>query len=808
MEFQVFTTTLKNNSFYLYGLGGQWCQSDAHQNVGYVECSSTSCHLDHYYYKPLDHYRTEKLRFHKYFGQKKEGTYECGIDPIIQFYTKKNISSWVRVEDNDMFGIDRDSILPNMLSIDIECNNNSKNGTEFPNSDRDEIITIGNVFKNSDEEIVDTTAFVLYDIDDYESKYGRIVCFDNEVDMLKAWMSYVVEKDPDVIIGHNVINFDLVFILSRCQKLGIVPNFGRQPHPFVYYFSKKKDGAMDNYIVKCNGRLILDTFRAAMDRNIETAKSLEALSQHFFGEGKDDMTAGQITQNFKTPRGRGLIADYCLKDCILPLRLEVVMQIWNQMAERAKIVRLPPSEIMSRGQQFLIVSLIYYTIRGEYLIPDRIEYGGGTKNYEGAIVLPPKRGFYTDPVAVFDFASLYPSIMIAKNLCYTTLCRSSKVLSNCFTPPFQDENADQVVNFVKPDIQEGVLPQILKTLLEQRAKTRKLMKGLTDKNRFNALNAMQLGYKATANSIYGFTGALAIGYLPCLEISSSVTAYGRYMIEQTKALLESESFNVLYGDTDSVMFIMKDGDDLFERAERYCQYINEKLFSNSAPIKLEFEKIFKPFLLCKVKKRYVGLKFTSPDDKGKMDIKGLQCVRRDSCEFIKKIFSSSLNALLIDRSLDGAFNVLTQSVSDLENQRVLEEDLQTAQKYKRRDYKNKNPLITVLELMEADNTIPNPVVGDIIRWVYGKKVKKATPLYSIARLAVQGRPAMPENVDFVYYVNQMRDNFWQLFSEMGDVRDRYTQIFRKYVAVTVRLPNEPTKNKKESNAPTKKLRAE
>jgi DNA polymerase delta subunit 1 len=181
------------------------------------------------------------------------------------------------------------------------------------------------------------------------------------------------------------------------------------------------------------------------------------------------------------------------------------------------------------------------------------------------------------------------------------------------------------------------------------------MKEETDEFRKKVLDGRQSALKISANSVYGFTGA-QVGKLPCLEISQSVTSFGREMIEKTKALVESEftiakgfehDAKVIYGDTDSVM--IKFGVKTLEEAMKLGRLAATTVSSSfPPPIKLEFEKCYYPYLLIN-KKRYAGLYFTRPDKHDKMDCKGIETVRRDNCELVSNLISTCLEKLLIER---------------------------------------------------------------------------------------------------------------------------------------------------------------
>ena len=164
-------------------------------------------------------------------------------------------------------------------------------------------------------------------------------------------------------------------------------------------------------------------------------------------------------------------------------------------------------------------------------------------------------GAYFEPIAGLDFASLYPSIMIAKNLSHDS-----------FVPPEQEripgieyediiwenENEKYHFTFVKRESFQGILPEILDRLWKERKKIKKEMKKESGIKKM-VLNGKQLAIKVTMNSIYGFCGATT-GMLPCKPIAACTTAVGRQLISETKSLAEKwypGSVGV-YGDTDSV----------------------------------------------------------------------------------------------------------------------------------------------------------------------------------------------------------------------------------------------------------------
>ncbi|KAK1403943.1 DNA-directed DNA polymerase [Heracleum sosnowskyi] len=210
-------------------------------------------------------------------------------------------------------------------------------------------------------------------------------------------------------------------------------------------------------------------------------------------------------------------------------------------------------------------------------------------------VLEARAGFYEKPIATLDFASLYPSIMMAYNLCYCTLVCSFDV-HKFGLPPESIYKTPSGKTFVKSNLQKGILPEILEEFLAARKRAKADLKEAKDPLVKAVLDGCQLDLKISANSVYGFTGA-STGQLPCLEISSSVTSYGRQMIEHTKKLVEDKfttlggyGHNVIYGDTDSVMvlFGVTNVEAAIAMGREAAEYIS-KTFTK--PINLEFEKV-------------------------------------------------------------------------------------------------------------------------------------------------------------------------------------------------------------------------
>ena len=551
-----------------------------------------------------------------------------------------------------------------ILSFDIECA--GRKGV-FPEAEEDPVIQIANfVTKYGEDKSFVRNVFCMNSCSPIAST--QIFEYDREDKMLMGWRDFLEEVDPDVIIGYNTSNFDFPYLLKRAKHLKCqrFPYWSRLKNiissPSQTNFSSKQLGSRDSQSTNTNGRLQLDLLQLIQRDHHLRSYTLNSVSAHFLNEQKEDVHHNMITELYNgTAESRRRLAVYCLKDAFLPQRLLDKLMCLVNYTEMARVTGVPFNYVLSRGQQVRFISQLFRkALEQQLVIPHFSSNDGTEEQYEGATVIEPVRGYYKEPVATLDFASLYPSIMQAHNLCYTTLLNKTAVEKLGLK---KDEDYIITPNndmFCTPKVRKGLLAQILEELIGTRKRAKKELAVETDPFKKAVLNGRQLALKISANSVYGLTGA-TVGKLPCLAIASSTTSYGRQMIEKTKEEVErrftlsngySHDAQVVYGDTDSVM--VKFGpDDLakcMELGQEAADFVSAKFIK---PIKLEFEKVYYPYLLIN-KKRYAGLYWTNPEKYDKMDSKGIETVRRDNCRLVQTVIETSLRMLLIDRDVEGA----------------------------------------------------------------------------------------------------------------------------------------------------------
>ncbi|KAM3556111.1 hypothetical protein ARSEF4850_005675 [Beauveria asiatica] len=614
-----------------------------------------------------------------------------------------------------------------ILSFDIECA--GRKGI-FPEPEHDSVIQIANVVTRYGEKkpfirnvfCLDTTSSIVA---------TQVLEYEKEAKMLSEWQQFLIKVDPDIIIGYNIANFDFPYLINRAKHLKV--------NGFEYWtrlpsipsrvkdtsFSSKQIGNRDTKSTNTNGRLQLDLLQLIQRDHHLRSYTLNSVCAQFLGEQKEDVHHTMITELFNgTPESRRRLAIYCLKDAYLPQRLMDKLSCLENYTEMARVTGVPFNFLLSRGQQIKFVSQLFRKALEQKLVIPNMKGDPSDDQYEGATVIEPTRGYYDVPIATLDFASLYPSIMQAHNLCYTTLITRKDRIAQFNLVKDEDyiitPNGDM---FVTTKQRKGLLAQILEELLSARKQAKRELAVETDPFKKAVLNGRQLALKISANSVYGLTGATT-GKLPCLAIASSTTSFGRQMIEKTKDEVEkkyciangySHDAQVIYGDTDSVMvkFGTKELAEAMKLGEEAAAFVSSKFIK---PIKLEFEKVYFPYLLIN-KKRYAGLYWTKTEKYDKMDTKGLETVRRDNCLLAQTVIEKVLRMILINRDVQGAQDYVKDTIADLLQNKVDMSKLVITKALTKEDYSAKQAHVELAARMKKRDAGSAPALGDRVAYV-------------------------------------------------------------------------------------------
>jgi DNA polymerase delta subunit 1 len=598
------------------------------------------------------------LRLMHRTGIQSTGWLDTGSECVRSHLAKVDIDLWCN-EWKTLKPVERDDIAPFVVaSIDIECNSSTG---KFPDADvpGDSCFQIAlSLCRFGNDEPYEKTCLC------YKKTDGPdVVSFETEREMLEAFQKYIQEKDVDIITGWNIFGFDLEYIFKRAHLTDCHEEFfnlGKLHDPPSDLLLKKLSSSAlgDNFLklLPMTGRFIFDMFHEVKKGYKLDSYKLNEVSKLYLGDQKIDMPAKEMFARYKEgdPRKLGEVAEYCIKDTLLPHKLLKKLCTLLNLLEMAKATWVPLCFLVERGQQIKVFSQLTKKARElGYMVPT-IKYGSLPEEpYEGATVLDAQKGAYYTPITALDFEALYPSIMMAHNLCYSTLVMDEYRYGN--VPGINYESfkiGDKIYKFAQGV--PSLLPAILLELKQFRKKAKKDMAAATGSMK-EVYNGKQLAYKVSMNSVYGFTGA-GKGILPCVPIASTTTCRGRGMIEETKTYVEANfpGAKVRYGDTDSVMVEFDVGGRTGEEAVKYSWEVGERAAEECSalfkkPNNLELEKVYWPYFLYS-KKRYAAKLWTKgKDDQMHMDyidIKGLQVVRRDNTPHVREVCKELLDVVL------------------------------------------------------------------------------------------------------------------------------------------------------------------
>jgi DNA polymerase delta subunit 1 len=626
----------------------------------------------------------------------------------------------------------------------------------MPKLKGDSIIQIGTtVHRYGSPEVIYKSMISLKSCDDIDDV--DVVCCKTEEELLLRWKDLMQRLSPDVLIGYNIFGFDFPYVWNRSKELGIDDygvGFGRLSERNCQMLEQKLSSSAlgDNimYYIDADGIILIDVLKIMQkDHKLDSYK-LDNVAKVFIGDKKNDLTPNEIFSKFRgNSYDRKVIAEYCIQDCCLVNHLFHKLKILENNIGMGNVCSVPLNYLFMRGQGIKIFSLVANECRkSNYLIPDLKgfrEEDEGESGYEGAIVLIPNEGMYLDDyIVTLDFASLYPSSMIERNLshdCYVNNPEYDNLPGIEYKTVEYDiyegkGDAKRVVGkksckFVQlPNNEKGIIPRILQYLLKQRKVTRKkieyntlytdnttysgILKSETDDKyklydiendkyidvlksdviktedtydpfEKDVLDALQLAYKITANSLYGQIGART-SQIYLKEIAACTTATGRERILHAKEFVETEyGAEVIYGDTDSIFCKFKKVDEngnilkeleglkfAIEQGKKASEDINKVL---PYPQNLEYEKTFYPFIIFS-KKRYVGnLYEEDPYKKPKQKSMGIVLKRRDNAPIVKKIYGGIIDILLNEKDLNKSVEFLDRELKRLINNEYPLEDL-------------------------------------------------------------------------------------------------------------------------------------
>ncbi|KAJ4753536.1 DNA polymerase [Rhynchospora pubera] len=514
----------------------------------------------------------------------------------------------------------------------------------------------------------------------------NFVIFPEERYVFEYFIDLMSSLDPDILIGWEVQRGSVGFLAERAAYLGIslLKRISRTPiqdkkPKFTNNSDKEASTSTEDVVddewgrthasgVHVGGRIVLNLWRLMRGEVKINMYSMEAVVEEVLRRKVPLISARVLNRWFASgPRvARHRSIEYICDRACLNLELINQLDMISRTSELARVFGIDFFSVLSRGSQFRVESMLLRLAHTQNYLA--ISPGSQQVALQPAmeclpLVMEPESGFYPDPVVVLDFQSLYPSMIIAYNLCYSTclgkifpsrstvLGVSSYQLDLRHLSDLEDGLllAPNGVLYVQSKVRKGILPRLLQEILSTRIMVKQAMKKLSSSQQVlqRIYNARQLALKLIANVTYGYTAAGFSGRMPCAELADSIVQCGRRTLE-TAILFVNQNprwkARVVYGDTDS-MFVLLKGRTVEEAFMIGKEIACAVTTMNPEPVTLKLEKVYQPCFLL-TKKRYVGYSYESPDQKEPIfDAKGIETVRRDTCPAVAKILETSIRIM-------------------------------------------------------------------------------------------------------------------------------------------------------------------
>jgi DNA polymerase alpha subunit A len=548
---------------------------------------------------------------------------------------------------------------------------------------------------------------------------GMLMTCPNERALLSAFFTRLHADDPDVLASHNLFGFEFDVLLSRAIacKLPTWNKIGRLRRAKTPKSINDRDVA--------SGRLLSDTYKAAKEFLRETTYSLSHLASTQLNNQREEVDPVDVPRYFSDSKLITQLARHTLNDAGLVLGLLIKLQVIPLTKQLTNL----SGNIWARTMRGARAERIEYLLLHEfhslkYILPERKQadhapqkgkvlgdddeeepggqkVGGHSRSrakaaYAGGLVLEPKKGLYDTYVLLLDFNSLYPSLIQEYNLCFTTIewtkynkgatpaREAAKVVSD-------DVDDDQVEGTIEldtnasslpplPDSQlpQGILPRVIKTLVDRRREVKALLKKAKEPSLRQQLDIRQKALKLTANSMYGCLG-FSFSRFYAMPIAALVTAKGREALQRTVDQAKNQmGLDVIYGDTDSVM--INTGLTSLPDVNSIGLAVKKEVNKLYKCLELDIDGVFKSILLLK-KKKYAAVTIVEHPDGSvtyEKEMKGLDLVRRDWCPLSKDAGKFAIDRILSGDSRDDIVLQIHEYLSAL-SRAIREGSLQISQ---------------------------------------------------------------------------------------------------------------------------------
>jgi len=632
---------------------------------------------------------------------------EDDIRPVDQYLLEKGLTpcAWIEAEgekDSEKPASVRESYL---LTGTIRCTEESKRP-------RLRVLSFTTLsFEEKGSPKPDRSPLILISAQTSEGRSVQFEAEKEEAAIVLAFAEFIREFDPDVIVGYQANSVDWPFLMGRAKALGLRLNadrMGGEPHPSVHGH------------ISIAGRANLDLFEIVQDQAEPKVKTLQNVTEYLgIAKGTMRIEDTEVVEYWKNSEKKRKLREYLAQNAELILRLsEVFLDYATQLSS---LTGLPLDQVASASMGFKVDSYLVREARrlGE-LIPRRVDRP--YYPYRGGLVLTPKPGLHEN-IAVLDFTSMYPNLMLLYNISPDTLIRTGGAEAEAFRVPG--------LTYAFRKAPQGMYAAALENLLTERNKIKHEMNSVRHgSTEFRALEAREKAVKTIANAMYGYAGWIGARWY-VKEVAESTATLGRRAIETALDAANKLQLELIYGDTDSI-FVKND----VEKVAKLITTISEML-----RMEIRVDKVYRRVLFTEAKKRYAGLR-----EDGTIEVTGLEAVRGDWSEIAKNVQERVVGMILRGEDAKKAAEYVKIVIDSIRKRRVAYPELVIWKTLTKplEEYEVRAPHVEAArQLMDEDWRL---TLGDRIGYVItnapGKLHQKARPYVK----------ATINDIDVEYYV--------------------------------------------------------
>jgi DNA polymerase, archaea type len=573
---------------------------------------------------------------------------------------------------------------------------------------------------------------------DPREDYVEIV--DGEAELIERFKQIIDDQEPDIITGYFSDNFDLPYLNERAKKYNIKVDIGLDNSQLKFGRGMKEEVAI-------RGTLHIDTFnfnKNILKQSIKGSRSLGNVAKELLNDTKKDINILDLGPAWDNHNKKNLaqFCEYCLHDSVLAL--ELCIKLLPNLVEMVKIIGLPAFDVSRLSlSQMVEWFLIKNTGKHNNLVPNKPNHEEVRERnaniLKGAFVFEPQPGLYKN-ILLFDFRSLYPTIIATHNLSGATF-RCKCCTESATKVPMPKEFDEKGEGFWFCQKRTGFLPAMIEELITRRKRVKDIMK----EKHTPFLDARQNTLKLLANSFYGYL-AFNPSRWYSFEAANSTTAFARHYINQVIDAMTNEKLQVIYGDTDSVFVVVKN-DAERKKALGMVGIINKTL---PGIMELEFEGNYPSGIFVGVKEGVGGAKkrYALIDDKDNLVIKGFETVRRNTSTIAKEVQKKVLAIVLKENNPQKAFDYVKETMRNIRDSKLEVNNfvIKTQLTKEISRYDAIGPHVQIAKQMEEAGKRVLP--GSIISYVICKGSGRVRD-----RAKIPG-DAKPDEIDADYYIQK------------------------------------------------------